>query len=280
MNINKFKVGASVVLFNTSDFQLDRLLKSIVNSGNINVVYLIDNSPSPINSNLYSLPFVRYIKSKANVGYGAGHNIALRESILCNDFHFVLNPDIYFEPVEISKMLDRISDEVNIGQLMPKVYYPDGQLQYLCKLIPTPFDLFFRRFFIGPLKNFAVDRRNHFELRFTGYNQEMNIPYLSGCFMLFRSSALKVVGLFDERFFMYPEDIDLTRRMHLKFKTIFFPGAIIFHDHARASYVSIKMFYIHCINLIKYFNKWGWFFDSERSSINKRTLEALNKNIL
>ena len=52
----------------------------------------------------------------------------------------------------------------------------------------------------------------------------MDVPYLSGCFMLFRVAALRRVGLFDERFFMYPEDIDLTRRIHAEFRTVFFQG--------------------------------------------------------
>ena len=92
---------------------------------------------------------------------------------------------------------------------MPKVYYPNGELQYLCKLIPTPFDLMFKRF----LPSSIVERRMiKFQLRFTKYNKIMNVPYLSGCFMFFRISALQDIGLFDERFFMYPEDIDITRR--------------------------------------------------------------------
>lgn len=274
MNI-KFKVGASVVLFNTPDLQLIRLLRSVIDSGCVQVIYLIDNSPIPTNSNLYLLPCVKYIKSSKNLGYGAGHNMAIRESLQINDYHFVLNPDIYFDPNEIFKMLIKISSDPTIGQLMPKVYYPNGEMQYLCKLVPTPFDLFLRRFMFGPLKYLVKSRTNKFELRFTGYTREMNVPYLSGCFMLFRSSALADIGLFDERFFMYPEDIDITRRMHAKYKTIFFPDAKIYHDHAKDSYKSFGMFWIHMTNLIKYFNKWGWLFDSERVRFNKSTLHSL-----
>jgi GT2 family glycosyltransferase len=162
-----------------------------------------------------------------------------------------------------------------IGQLMPKVVYPDGSTQYLCKLIPTPVDLIFRRFLFGPLKALARKKAEQFELRFTGYNCEMDVPYLSGCFMLFRSSALKKVGLFDDRFFMYPEDIDITRRMHSQYRTVFFPKATIVHDHAKESYKNKKMLWIHITNLIKYFNKWGWAFDAERKIVNIRVLETL-----
>ena len=77
---------------------------------------------------------------------------------------------------------------------------------------------------------------------------------------------------------MYPEDIDITRRMHAKFRTLFFPSVTIVHDHAKESYKSKKMLWIHLTNLIKYFNKWGWFFDEERKKVNAHTLELLRVN--
>jgi GT2 family glycosyltransferase len=106
-------------------------------------------------------------------------------------------------------------------------------------------------------------------MRASGYNKIMNVPYLSGCFMFLRTEALKDVGLFDERFFMYPEDIDLTRRIHGKFRTVFFPEVSIIHHHAQSSYLNFRMLLIHIENMIKYFNKWGWIFDKERKKINR-----------
>ena len=129
-----------------------------------------------------------------------------------------------------------------------------------------------RRFLPKTLQGLTEKRTERFELRFTGYNREMNVPYLSGCFMLFRNSALREVGLFDERFFMYPEDIDITRRVNTKFRTVFFPGALIVHDHARESYKSWRGMWIHVSNMARYFNKWGWIRDSERSRVNRETL--------
>jgi len=272
------EITASVVLYNTSTEQLKRLLNCISESGLISKVYLIDNSPVFTSSYLFELPFVHYIKSERNLGYGSGHNIALRKVLSKSEFHFVLNPDIYFQPQALQKMVDRIIKDGTIGQLMPKIIHPDGSLQYLCKLLPTPIDLLVRRFFRGPFKAMAQKKAKKFELRFTGYRDEMDVPYLSGCFMLFRTSALKIVGLFDEQFFMYPEDIDITRRMHAKFRTLFFPSVTIVHDHAKESYKSKKMLWIHLTNLIKYFNKWGWFFDEERKKVNAHTLELLRVN--
>ena len=79
----------------------------------------------------------------------------------------------------------------------------------------------------------------------------MNIPYHQGSFMFFRTACFHIVGLFDERFFMYPEDIDITRRMHKHYKTMFWPGVTIVHAHRAASYKSKKMLIIHMKNMIK-----------------------------
>ncbi len=153
-----------------------------------------------------------------------------------------------------------------------KVIYPEGETQYLCKLLPTPFDLIFRRFLPD---NVLKERKENFELRFTNYNKIMEVPYLSGCFMFIRTAVLEKVGFFDERFFMYPEDIDFTRRINKYYKTNFYPFVNITHEHGKGSYKNLKMLYIHMSNMIKYFNKWGWFFDSDRKTTNKRILKQL-----
>ena len=81
------------------------------------------------------------------------------------------------------------------------------------------------------------------------------------------------VGKFDERYFMYMEDYDLCRRIGEKFKVIYYPEAEIIHEHGKASYKSRKMMIIHSQSAIKYFNKWGWFFDKERHKKRKNFLK-------
>ena len=100
----------------------------------------------------------------------------------------------------------------------------------------------------------------------------MFVPYLSGCFMLLRQSILHEVGGFDERFFMYGEDIDLSRRMAQKSDNMFFPDVSVTHAYGAASYKSLKMLYIHAMNVSRYFNKWGWLADRERDAMNRSTL--------
>ena len=266
-------ITASVVLYKTSVEQLVRLYGCLSRSSRRPHLFIIDNSPKATPLPFEIPSWITYFHAEANLGYGGGHNVALRRILDTSELHFVLNPDIFFGPAELEGMIDFMDQHPEVGQLMPKVVYPDGSLQYLCKLLPTPSDLFLRRFMVGPLRRFAEQRSERFELRFTGYNREMEVPYLSGCFMLFRTSALRQIGLFDERFFMYPEDIDITRRVNAQFRTMFFPGATIIHDHGRESYKNARAFWIHTMNIVRYFNKWGWFHDPARTRVNRKTLQ-------
>jgi GT2 family glycosyltransferase len=232
-------------------------------------VYVVDNSPMPTDG--FSELGAKYIFNNKNLGYGAGHNIAIRQAIeLDADYHLVINPDIECRAAVIEQLVEFMNQHAEVGHVMPKVVYPDGSTQYLCKLLPTPFDLIFRRFLPA---RWTENRRARFELRATGYDRIMDVPYLSGCFMLLRVEAMKKVGLFDERFFMYPEDIDLTRRIHAQYRTVFYPHVTITHHHAQASYKSPRLLWIHITNMIKYFKKWGWIWDDERKVINKKTSE-------
>lgn len=109
-------------------------------------------------------------------------------------------------------------------------------------------------------------------MHFSGYDKVMDVPFLSGCFMFLRMDALREVGLFDERIFLYTEDTDLTRRIHQRYRTIFFPEVTIYHHNQRASYKNFIILLYHVFSAIKYFNKWGWFNDNEREYINQRIL--------
>ena len=272
------KLAASIVIYHNNIEQLKHIINCFINIPLETKLYIIDNSSDDSLKILKDIDKkIEYIFNNKNLGYGKAHNIALRKSIE-NDvtYHLILNPDISFNPNEINELIDYMDNHHDVGQLMPKVTYPDGQPQYLCKLLPTPYDLIVRRFI--PTKK--LFKNSKYELRFFGYNKIINVPFLSGCFMLLRVNALKEVGLFDERYFMYAEDLDFSRRMHSKYKTIFYPYITIIHDHARESYKNIKMLRIHIKSIIHYFNKWGWFFDNERKMNNKKCLKQSRSAII
>lgn len=245
-------------------------------------IYLIDNSPVRWEEWQSPSDKVTYIWNKGeNPGYGRAHNIAIRKSVYNHtELHLVMNSDILVKAADIDYLHELMLHNPQIGSLMPHVVYPDGETQYLCKLLPTPFGLFARRF----LPERWTRRRNErYTLRRNAkgewvpdsYARMLNVPYLSGCFMLLRTEAVLQARLFDERYFMYPEDVDLTRTIHRNWLTVYCPDVTIVHNHAAASYHSPRMLWIHIVNMCRYFNKWGWLIDKERRLMNRLTLEQL-----
>lgn len=264
----------SIVLFRTPVKDLQRCFHSLENFKGRIYLYLIDNSPNDsLRNECQANLSHEYIHLPSNPGFGTAHNVAIRKAqLLGSAYHLVLNADVAFDGDVLSPMLAYMDENARVGQMMPKILNRDGSIQRLCKLVPTPIDLFLRRFYWGKAR---IVNGRYFELHDSAYDKIMFVPYLSGCFMLLRQSALQEVGLFDERFFMYPEDIDLTRRIAQRYETIFFPFVSVTHEHAAASYKSFRMLIIHSFNLIKYFNKWGWFYDPVRDELNHKTLKQL-----
>jgi GT2 family glycosyltransferase len=263
--------SASIVLFENSPTDVLTAANSFLAAGQDGKLFLIDNSPTSVLQHIAELDNrVEYEHNPRNTGYVA-HNHAMRKSIEKGfTYHLVLNPDVYFSPEVIPKIVAFMDENPDVGLLIPKIFFPDGELQYACKLLPTPFDFFLRMIFPRP---WITGRMNSFELRISGYDQVMNVPYMSGCFMFFRNSTLNEVGLFDERFFMYAEDIDLSRRIYAQSRSVFYPDVSIVHRHEAASYKNWRLFKIHLVNVCRYFNKYGWFFDAERKAMNRKVLE-------
>ncbi len=259
-------VAASIVTYHTADEELSRCLASLSPSF-FDRITVIDNSSSESTRELCRRwPGVKYCPSD-NIGYGAAHNIALRQSLADGiRYHLVLNPDIRFNDNDFPILIHYMDSYPDTGSLQPMIINPDGTQQYTVRLIPTPLDLILRRFIPGTLMQ---KRRSRYEMRHMDHTRPFNAPNHQGSFMLLRCEALRDVGLFDERFFMYPEDIDLTRRIHERWRTMYVPEMKVIHDHKAESYRSFRMLRIHIVNMIRYFNKWGWFFDSSRKRFNR-----------
>jgi len=266
-----------IVLYNNNKNILQQAINSFLNCEIVNKLYLIDNSPTDNLKDICVDERVEYIHNPSNPGFGAAHNIAIEKALQSDSkYHIVLNPDVYFDNNVIFELKKYMDDNLSIGNIMPKVLYPDNSIQYLCKLLPTPYDWIGRRF--NPFKAMVEKRNVLFELRFTNYDNIMEVPYLSGCFMFLRLSAIEKVGRFDEGIFMYGEETDLCRRLiDGGFKTVFYPKVTIYHHFEKGSHKSWRLTKIGMQSAIYYFNKWGWFFDKKRKQINKQTLQKLQK---
>lgn len=260
-------VTASIVAYKNKKEILDEAVQSFLNT-NLEVrLYIIDNSPDDTIGKWYTDSRVEYIYNNANIGFGAAHNIIMRDTSKLGRYHLVLNPDIRFGKGVIEGLYEFMEGNSNVGNCMPKIVYPNGDLQFLCKLLPTPRDWVVRMFL--PFNRVRNKIDYFFEMRFTGYDHIMDVPYLSGCFMFLRREVIREIGVFDEGIFMYGEDTDLNRRIFQRYRTVYFPDITVIHNFEKGSHKNLRLFWIHVKAAVYYLNKWGWFFDEERKKINQ-----------
>jgi len=272
------QVSCAVVCYQNSPQQIAQLLSSIVTPTGPKSLELqltvIDNSPCNDLAEVAQQFGVDYLHLPGNPGFGKAHNLAIHNAFKKNTaYHLILNPDTHFSSEVIPTLVEYLRNQRDIGLIMPDIRYPDGRQQLLCKLLPTPVDLFMRRF--SPKLYEFCGLQAKYELHRSGYDQIMDVPALSGCFMLIRTSVLRKVGGFDERFFMYLEDVDLCRRIAKVARTVYFPHVSITHEYVKGSYKSWRLLFSHVKSAIIYFNKWGWFFDPERRVINRSALRKI-----
>jgi GT2 family glycosyltransferase len=264
-----YVISGSIVVYKNSLAEVQDAINSFLNTQLRVRLFVVDNSPNDTLRRACGDPRITYIFNGRNLGFGAAHNIVLRAAMNKAAYHLVLNPDVYFDAGVLEKLLEFAKSRPDVGLIMPKVLNPDGSIQYLCKKLPTPSDLILRRFLPATLKPFLEKRLEGYELRDQDYTRILSVPVLSGCFMMINSEALSQVGLFDERYFLYLEDVDLCRRICQRFDTIYFPEVAIYHRHKKGSYQSVGLMVRHIVSAFRYFKKWGWFSDTERVRINQ-----------
>ena len=263
-------ITASIVTYHNNIKELGEAINSVLNTKMKIKLYISDNSTNKEIQAICNDSRIEYIFNNSNNGFGAAHNIAIKKAIQeGSKYHIVVNPDIFFERGNLEKMIKFMDENEKVGLMMPKVLYPNGELQYVCKLLPTPFNLFARAF-LPKLKCFEKVN-DTFEMGFTEYKDTMLVPYISGCFMVFKTSIFKEIGYFDENIFMYLEEADMSRRVMSKgYKTVMFPEATVYHHWAKGNHRNRKLKMINIESGIYYFNKYGWFLDRERRNTNKR----------
>lgn len=264
-------ITSSIVLYNNDSLTLKSAIQSLLKIKIMTILYLVDNSLSKELKFLVADSRIIYIHNPSNPGFGAAHNIAIQKATdVGSKYHFIVNPDIFFKDDVITPMIEYMSINPTVGMMMPQILNIDGSIQNLPKLLPNPFSIVLRKL----KKPASIYKKfiNQYELRDVSKDIIYNAPILSGCFTLLNIDAVKKIGAYDDKFFMYFEDWDLSRRMHRQYKTIYFPKVSVVHEYESGANKNRKLFMIFIKSAIAYFNKWGWLFDQERLKINKEAL--------
>jgi hypothetical protein len=256
-NKSPLSLGVSVVLYKTTMTSISPLLMSLEKAG-ADKIFVVDNSPpgfdragGELQSNL-----VEQIRTGRNLGYGKAHNIAIRRSVGNHKYHLICNPDIAIPAGAIHLMVDFMERNPTVGLCMPKLIGTDGEMQYCCRRSPLVLDYLSQILLPG---SWGRRRRDALEMRTSNYHAQMEVQCLSGCFMLFRSRVLQSLGGFDERFFMYFEDFDLSVRARIYGKNMYFPATHVVHERQSAHRRSWRLKLTFARSALLYFSKWGWF---------------------
>jgi N-acetylglucosaminyl-diphospho-decaprenol L-rhamnosyltransferase len=236
-----------IVNFNTRELLPDclRTLRTAL-AGLRCETWVVDNASSDGSAALVraDYPWVRLLEAPRNVGYGAANNLALRalgfdpSDASCPRAPAVLllNPDTEVEPRALRALLEFLDGHSEVGVVGPRLVRPDGRLDKACRRAePTPLVSVYH--FLGLGRLFPNSPRfARYNMTFVPDDRQLDVDSVVGACMLIRSTALRAAGLFDERFFMYGEDLDLCLRIRRQgWRVVYVPGAQVLHHKGRAT---------------------------------------------
>jgi N-acetylglucosaminyl-diphospho-decaprenol L-rhamnosyltransferase len=232
-----------ILNYNTRD-HLRACLASIVDEGSTSLsrgpisaeVLVVDNASSDGSAEMVAatFPWVTLIRSPYNGGFAMGNNQALRPSR--GKAILLLNPDTCLLPGGIGQLLDRLAAHPEAGIIGPRLLRPDGSMHLACRRsFPTPAIAFYR--LSGASRAFPRSRRfGRYNLTYIDPSLAIEVDSVCGACMLIRREVVDRVGLLDERFFMYGEDLDWCLRARQAGWTVRYePAIVVQHQHGAAS---------------------------------------------
>lgn len=237
---------------------LSTAVKALVNVSQS--TWIIDNSPPSYQGEWLKIVaeeyFAQLICGHGNIGFGRGHNIILDR---IGDFHLILNPDVELDENSLVLALNFMKSNPECGLLVPHSRWPDGTQQYLCKRLPTVFDLFLRGFTPPFVQSWFQRRLHHYEMRdVIGNSIYWDPPMVSGCCMLYRGEILKKLSGFDPGYFLYYEDSDISLRTAKISRIVYFPEMKIIHHGGHAARKGWRHISMFIKSAARFFNTHGW----------------------
>lgn len=262
------KLSVVIVNYNVVHF-LEQALHSVFKAGTgLDMeVFVVDNNSvdNSVEMVKATFPTVKVIANKENVGFSRANNQAVRESQ--GEYVLLLNPDTVLREDTLTKCISFMDQTADCGGLGVRMI--DGKGRFLPESkrgLPTPAVALYKMTGLAAL--FPKSRKfGRYHLKYIPENETHEVDVLSGAFMMLRKSVLDKIGLLDEAFFMYGEDIDLSYRItQAGFKNYYFPQTTIIHykgeSTKKKSANYVRVFYQAMVLFAqKHYNKKmaGWF---------------------
>ncbi len=226
-------IDLSVVIVNLNTKDLLQLCLENVYSkiSGINFeVFVVDNGSKDGSQQMVKqrFPEVKLIQNRENVGFAAANNVALKK---CRgEFILLLNPDCFLLDSLGEKEIEFMRQNSGIGILGAKLLNGDGSLQYSCRSFPSYFSPLFGRtgFFTRLFPRNSLTQR--YLLSNQSHERAMDVDWVIGAFMLIRRSCLDSIGLLDEQFFLFCDDLDICYRAKSHgYRTVYYPRIRAMH---------------------------------------------------
>ena len=200
---------------------------------------------------------IQYLPLASNRGFGAGHNTALE--LVTSDFHLVLNPDVELQDDALRTGLTLLLDNEDVALASPKVFSGGGEQEFLCKRYPSVLVLLLRGFAPRFLRRLFRQQLAAYEMRDLCQDEgQVNVAIASGCFMLVRTPDLRAISGFNEDFFLYFEDFDLSLRLGKVGRLVFDPDMRIIHHGGYAANKGRLHLRYFITSGMMFFNRHGW----------------------
>lgn len=198
--------------------------------------FVVDNASNDGSAEMVSarFPWVRLIRSPTNGGFASGNNLAIPMAL--GRYILLLNPDTQLQPGTLYRMVEYMDAHPEAAIAGPKLVRADGSIHLACRRsFPTLEVAFYRM--VGLSRLFPRSRRfGRYNLTYLDPDVPTEVDSVTGAFMMVRREAIQQVGLLDERFFMYGEDLDWALRMKQRgWKVLYNPAVTVYHHHGTAN---------------------------------------------
>ena len=253
------KISACIVAYCDYDEVCSAVRSVLANTpGDDFALYVVDNaSPDGCGPRLAQTDFgdvrVQVICLPKNLGFGKGHNSIMDR--LTSDVHFILNPDIQLTADTLSDLADWMAQHPGVVMTRPALTFPDGRPQRLPLRRCSVRAMVYRQL---PCLKFWAKYNERYLMADKDLTKPTEIEFCTGSFSAVDTAVFKAVGGFDEDYFMYVEDADLTQKMRTRGKAYLVPQYTAIHAWHRAAHRSLKPFLWQLRSLLRYFSKWGF----------------------
>ncbi|MCR4615108.1 MAG: glycosyltransferase family 2 protein [Clostridiales bacterium] len=250
--MSQYSVTGCIVTYNNAK-KIKRTLDTVLEctKGVDFKLYVVDNGSTDGTLDIVKqYEQVELIESGGNIGFGAGHNSVLDR--LDSKYHVIINPDISVRTDVISSMAAFMDANEDVVLLSPKICFLDGRDQILGLRDPTIKYLVSSKLRRKPF----LKTLDEFAMRDADTSKPFDVENASGCFLMVRTELFKKIGGFDEGYFMYFEDADLTRAMRKYGRAVKYSDVIIYHEWDHDSRKNLRLMLIQMRSMMYYFRKW------------------------